>query len=262
MNKRHFAAALALCVSLTLLPPTAFAAENVETGKGIELYSDITDVFGPTDPGVGDGGQAGEAVLPNPGNLQSNADFKPYNPHYPQQDRYGSYTLLVPELKGRLTFSTGNRNQVVGTLFAPGTTKDTGYKDATKRWGNEDSGLCFAASSSNLISWYLERYQKLNPEDQTAFVTGVEEIFNYFRRGWPGEVGGDQKEALSWYFTGGFPSGSDQPNGNHLTGKEKGGYLRYKIPHNTSERWSQLSDEGDFRILAGTWMINSRLWKR
>ncbi len=244
IKRRYFAAAMALSISLTLLPPAVFAAEEENQSTSVEPYSNITDIFGPTNPDAGqNGAQGGGAVLPNPADLQTNADFRPYDPRYPKKDRYGNYTLLVPELKGRLTFSTGNRKQVVGTLFAPGLTRDTGYKDASKQWGYVDSGLCFAASSSNLIAWYLEQYQKLNPNDQTEFVTGVEEIFNYFRRGWPGEAGGDPTEALSWYFTGGFPSGNPHPHENQLTGAEKGGYLRNKIPHNTSSRWSLVSDD-------------------
>ena len=130
---------------------------------------------------------------------------------------------------------------MVGTLYAPGISKQEGWKDATKLWRNHDSGLCFAAFRSNLISWYLERYIKQHPEDTNVYETDVEKVFDRFRRGWDSAVGGDQKKALSWYFTGGFPSGSHNPAHSELTGKEKGGYLKGKIPNNTSDQWSYLS---------------------
>ena len=106
--------------------------------------------------------------------------------------------LRIPDLKGRLTFSGRNQNQLIGTLYAPGVSRNSGWKDATKQWGNVDTGLCFAASSSNLISWYLERYLALHPDDTHGFETNPERIFDRFRNGWDSAEGGDQKEALSW----------------------------------------------------------------
>lgn len=239
MKKRCLSAAMALCISLTTLHPVVFAADAGVQNTTAAFYSDVTDIIGP--PSGGNEPEGGEVILPDITDFHSNDDFKPFDPGYPKKDRYGNYTLRVPDLKGRLTFSAGAKNRVVGTLFAPGTSLQAGWKDANKKWGHIDSGLCFAASSSNLISWYLDQHKKLHPADGTAFVTEVESVFDRFRRGWNPDEGGDQKEALSWYFTGGFSNGGSQPNNNHLNGKEPGGYLHNKIPHNTSERWSLLS---------------------
>lgn len=238
MKKRFWAGAMALWISLTLLSPAALAAGEERESKITKSYRDVSDIIGPgLNPG--DGGE--DVTIPDTESFDSNEDFKPYDPGYPKKDRYGNYTLQVPELKGRLTLSAGDKNQIVGTLFAPGTSQQNGWKDATKKWGNFDSGLCFAASSSNLISWYLDQYKKLHPEDTTEYVTEVESIFDRFRRGWDTAEGGDQKEALSWYFTGGFPNGGSQPTNNSLNGQELGGYLRGKIPHNNSKNWSLVS---------------------
>lgn len=242
MKKRYLAMIMALCLVLTSMPLGALATDETKQLPSTQIYSDVSDIFGPTDPDKGGENKPNvDVILPDPNDLQSNEDFMDYNPYYPKKSQYGDYILQVPELKGRLTFSAGKNNQVVGTLFAPGTSKKTGWKDATKTWWNNDSNLCFAASSSNLLSWYLEQYKKLFPEDITTYVTSEEAIFDRFRKGWPNE-GGDQKEALSWYFTGGFPSGNDRPAHNiPLTGVEKGGYLKNRIPYNTSKKWSEVS---------------------
>lgn len=246
MKKRFLAGTMAFCISLTLLSPVAFAEDGEEQVAMESYYSDITDIIGPTSTpdtgtGEGDGGQDAQVTVPDTSKFQSNEEFKPYDPWYPKKDQYGNYTLKIPDLKGRLTFSIGDRNQLVGTLYAPGVSRDGGWQDATKLWGPYDSGLCFAASSSNLIAWYLNRYTQQHPEDTNVYELNPEQVFNHFRNGWDPDLGGNQKEALSWYFTGGFPSGNPDPFNNHLNGKELGGYLHNKIPNNTSERWSELS---------------------
>ncbi len=179
--------------------------------------------------------------LPDTDSFDSNEDFKPYDPGYPKKSQYGNYSLQIPDLKDRLTFSIGTQDQLIGTLYAPGVSESFGWEDATKQWNNIDNGLCFAASSSNLISWYLNRYLELNPDDTHDFQTDPERIFDYFRRGWDSAEGGNQTEALSWYFTGGFPSNNPNPNGSELTGDELGGYLLHQLPNNSSERWSLIS---------------------
>ncbi len=224
MKKRFFAGVLAFCLALTILPVSVLASG--------------TDAASPDEP----------AGAPNVDSFHSNADFRPFDPGYPEKDKYGDYILQVPELKGRLTFSADSQNRVTGTLFAPGVSRDKGWKNATKEWGHRDSSLCFAAASSNLIAWYLQRYKELNPQDTQDFETHEEQIFEHFRKGWDPNSGGESKEALSWYFTGKFPSGQDQPsNGAQLTGKEPGGYLFGKLPHNRGERlpWAMVSLDWD-----------------
>lgn len=242
MNKHLISGLLAVCLGLTLFPYAAFAEGEEPTGD-VSYYSDITDIFGPTDPPAPetDPGAGQEVVVPDVGALHSNEDFKPYDPWYPQKDQYGDYFLKIPQLKGRLSFFVGDKNKLTARLYAPGVSQNEGWKDATKRWGGQDDGLCFAASSSNLISWYLNQYIKLHPENQNDYELNPEKIFDRFRNGWTPYEGGNQKEAMSWYFTGGFPSGSPNPFENHLTGREDGGYLKNKILHNTSDQWSEVS---------------------
>lgn len=240
MKKHLISGLLAIGLGLALFPYAAFAEGESNHGAAEpSYYSDVTDIIGPT--ATPDTGTGTEAVVPDTSGFHSNEAFKPYDPWYPQKNQYGNYILTIPELKGRLTFSLGEKKQLIGTLYAPGVSAEGGWKDATKRWGKYDSGLCFAASSSNLISWYLNQYTQQHPEDPNAYELDPEKIFDRFRNGWDPLEGGNQKEALSWYFTGGFPSGSPDPFDNHLTGAEPGGYLSGKIPHNTSERWSEVS---------------------
>ncbi len=245
MKNRLFTGTLAFCISLTLLSATALAAHKEEQEPTAQFYGDISDIIGPIKPPTPENNENATddtpLPLPDTSTFHSNEDFKAYDPGYPEKERYGNYVLRIPPLKDRLTFSTNDKKQLIGTLFAPGVSSKEGWKDATKVWGNRDSGLCFAASSSNLISWYLDQYTAQHPEDSYEYERNVEKIFDRFRDGWDPAVGGDQLEALSWYFTGGFPSGNSNPNGSELTHKEPGGYLRNHLPHNSSERWSEVS---------------------
>ncbi len=249
MKKRLLAGVMSLCIGVMAFSPitmNVYAQEQSEDVADVQYYSDVSDIIGPIRPPKPDTNDTDKpteppATLPNTDELHSNEDYKKYDPNYPEKHQYGKYTLTIPALKDRLTFSIGNQNQLVGTLFAPGVSRSEGWNDATKKWGSHDSGLCFAASTSNLLSWYLKRYVQLNPNSENEFETDVEDIFNKFRNGWDPDAGGDPTEALSWYFTGGFPSNNHNPNGSELTGREKGGYLKGKIPNNTSKRWSWLS---------------------
>ncbi len=222
MKKRFLAGVTALCLSLTLLPARVLAS--------------------------GAGSPQKATSVPNPDSFRTNEDFKPYDPHYPKKDQYGEYVLRVPDLKGRLTFKESGKNQTTGTLFAPGVSASGGWKNATKKWYNYDSGLCFAASASNLLSWYLNRYHEVNPGNNYGFETEEEDIFNHFRSGWDPDTGGDPIEALSWYFTGGFPSNNPNPSsGVPLTGRDKGAHLRM-LPNNTCKHWAWISFNWDPQV--------------
>lgn len=250
MKKHLISGLLAVCVGFTFFPYIAFAQGESDLTAAQTDHTDASDAAAivetvpdtaDTESVVPDAAQDTNAVVPDTSTFRSNEDFKPYDPWYPQKDQYGGYTLTVPDLKGRLTLSASADNHLTATLYAPGVSAQSGWHDATKLWGKYDTGLCFAASSSNLISWYLNRYTQQHPEDQNEYDLGAEQVFNRFRNGWDPLEGGNQKEALSWYFTGGFPSGNTDPFDNHLTGNEPGGYLKDKIPHNTSNKWSEVS---------------------
>ncbi len=236
MKHRFLAGVLAVCLTLSLASGGGMAHAEGAPSAAQALSAPTADPKGgATSPGTR------AFPLPDPDRLHTNEDFRPYDPGYPKQAQYGDYTLRIPALKERLTFSKGAQDQRIGTLYAPGVTAAAGWQDATKQWGKVDPALCFAGSASNLIAWYLNRYLALHPEETHPFETNVERIFDRFRRGWDPLEGADPKEALSWYFTGGFPSNSPNPNGSTLTGAEQGGYLRHQLPHNASGRWSLLS---------------------
>ncbi|WP_461810242.1 IdeS/Mac family cysteine endopeptidase [Faecalimonas sp.] len=245
IKKRLLIGTTALLISSMLFSLNIFAINKNATNI---LYENHSNVLGtPTSSSSSniknrvDEKENNAMLLPNTESFQKNEDFKEYDPAYPKKEQFGDYVLQIPELKERLTFSTSKDNQIVGTLYAPGISQQGGWKDATKKWGKYDFGLCFAASSSNLISWYLNRYTQLHPEDHNAYIMNEERVFDRFRNGWDPALGGNQTEALSWYFTGGFPSGNSQAQDNQLTGNEQGGYLRNKIYNNKSNRWADVS---------------------
>ena len=147
----------------------------------------------------------------------------PPNPH-----EGVAYTMKVPSLQNRLT---RNAETQVTTLFAPNTSRSAGWYDANKIFP-QDSQLCWAASDSNVIAWYLD-YMKHIGMDVTLYDTALNDVFNHFRDNWKRE-GYDPLMGLSWYFTSKFPMG-DYPQ-NLIN---QGGYLR-DVRGNTPEGWFNL----------------------
>ena len=48
----------------------------------------------------------------------------------------------------------------VTTIFAPGVTKESGWYDTNKAFTNQDSQLCWAATATNIVAWWLDTYQR------------------------------------------------------------------------------------------------------
>lgn len=65
-------------------------------------------------------------TFPDTDSFHSNEDFKPYDPEYPEKAQYGDYTLRIPDLRDRLTFSVRTQKQLIGTLYAPGVSESKG----------------------------------------------------------------------------------------------------------------------------------------
>lgn len=94
---------------------------------------------------------------------------------------------------------------------------DCNKRDPNKQQTDSDSEMCWAASSSNLIHWWLEqnkefvaRYSYTGP---SAYENSVDsKIFQLYRDRFPNK-GNDVAAALSWFFTGRFGTESNKGPG-------------------------------------------------
>ena len=149
-------------------------------------------------------------------NLENDLVFDKY---YPQNNPKAPYILDVPTLEGRISY---NLDRTIGTIFAPGVSKNAGWYDVNKNFKN-DYALCWGAANSNLISWYLDQLEKIG-YDVSNETRDVNLIFDKFRNNWDPLSGFDQAQGLAWYFTGRTMNGTLPPN---LTNQNSGGYLSH-----------------------------------
>ena len=117
--------------------------------------------------------------------------------------------------------------------FAPDVTKESGWYDTNKLYGAaNDSKMCWAASCSNSIAWYIDH---LGP-DGDIFEGNHNNIYKNFRETWSGsDEGFDPLQGFSWYFTGHTTDGKNTHPGT-------GGYLN--ILKGCNEAWSVIPELG------------------
>ena len=102
-----------------------------------------------------------------------------------------------------------------GLLFAEGVSIEKGWYDENKSWGeggfSQDSKLCWAATCTNMIQWWQDRYvadgNVLPSTAPNGFAPGREHeffrqlaVFEEFAKNFP-DQGGDFWNGVPWYFT-------------------------------------------------------------
>lgn len=163
-------------------------------------------------------------------NTNNPSDTVPSNPYVAQW--YPNYVDVE--------FSNAPENARRETLFAPGVSEETGWYDTNKSWSN-DTSLCWAASATNVITWWLDRYKE-GGGDVSGLEVRSEKIFQTFINNWKNE-GYDEKDGVCWYFTGKFSAGNEPSN---LKNPNSGGFLKH-LPGIGSKAWNLLTF-GDFSI--------------
>ncbi len=102
-------------------------------------------------------------------------------------------------------------------VWAPGVSQEEGWYDYHKSGSNDgvmaDTAMCWAASASNVISWW----QNLNISSITSSVPQNEEIFDTFR-GIYTNGGGKAYYAYEWWVNGNWSA----PTGSGWAGIDKG----------------------------------------
>ena len=110
----------------------------------------------------------------------------------------------------------------VTTIFAPGVTKESGWYDTNKAFTNQDSQLCWAATATNIVAWWLDTYQRKGG-DLSGVERNTAQIFQTFQNNWE-NVGYSNMDGVGWYFTGKFSSGREP---DELEVSNSGGYLAH-----------------------------------
>ncbi len=96
----------------------------------------------------------------------------------------------------------------VTTLWVDGVSESGGWYDANKVNPNEadgDNELCWAASASNLIAWWQDKYVVDASTPNT-----IDDIWGVFKSSATADVGGDTGGAVQWWITGVYLPTNDE----------------------------------------------------
>lgn len=106
----------------------------------------------------------------------------------------------------------GNEEIIDGKvrLFAKGVTLTSGWYDVNKIGNgtvNGDINMCWAATSSNIIQWWQDRYVEAGNALPAGAVTGPGTkyqlaLMEMYHEQWDNSRGGDASHGVTWYFEG------------------------------------------------------------
>lgn len=148
--------------------------------------------------------ELGEATDPN------QSEQNPPSPNDPDPTPTTPDPVTPPsEQKGEL-LANGNYR-----IFSPSVSLKH-YYDVNKKWDGSDTDLCWAATSSNMISWWQEQYSTLGKTLPLAAINGEEAIFKEFKKYNAPNSSGTFLNGVPWYFIG-DQSGRGGAYGGFLT---------------------------------------------
>ncbi|MBQ6940497.1 MAG: IdeS/Mac family cysteine endopeptidase [Alistipes sp.] len=156
----------------------------------------------------------------------------------------GTYIVYAVKGEQRSNELTITAEEVSSTgksiVFAEGVTLTSGWYDVNKKGqgDNGDMNMCWAATSSNMIQWFQDRYKaagKTLPAEATdgpGVTTYTNygpyelELMNVFHSEWDNSRGGHMQEAIPWYFEGKLNGGEFASAGSQAVPKTAGGYWK------------------------------------
>ena len=156
----------------------------------------------------------------------------------------GSYTLYAERNGVRSNELTITAEEVTSTgktiVFADGVTLTSGWYDVNKKANgdNGDINMCWAATSSNMIQWFQDRYKAAGKTLPAGAVDGPGvttytnygpyelELMSMFHSEWDNSRGGHMQEAIPWYFEGKLNGGEFASPGSQAVPKTDGGYWK------------------------------------
>ncbi|MBQ3233692.1 MAG: IdeS/Mac family cysteine endopeptidase [Alistipes sp.] len=156
----------------------------------------------------------------------------------------GSYTLYAERNGMKSNELTITAEEVTSTgktiVFAEGVTLTSGWYDVNKKANgdNGDINMCWAATSSNMIQWFQDRYKAAGKTLPAGAVDGPGvttytnygpyelELMSMFHSEWDNSRGGHMQEAIPWYFEGKLNGGEFASPGSQAVPLTDGGYWK------------------------------------
>lgn len=129
------------------------------------------------------------------------------------------------------------------TLFAPGVTKESGWYDTNKAFTSEDSQLCWAATATNVVTWWMDNYERGGGDLSGIPARTTSQVFQNFQTNFY-NTGYDNGAGVNWYFTGKFSTGTEPAE---LEVPNSGGYLSGLDGVGGRKSWELIN--GDFKYM-------------
>ena len=140
-------------------------------------------------------------------NLISGNKFSTFTP-----GSYNAYAKKNGVVSNEISF-TAEASSETGTtvVFAEGVTTTSGWYDVNKvgAGDNGDINMCWAASCSNIIQWWQDRYVAAGNTLPAKAITGPGSngtyqlaLMDMFHSEWDNTKGGDIMMGVTWYFEG------------------------------------------------------------
>ena len=156
----------------------------------------------------------------------------------------GTYTVYAVKGSVKSNELTITAEEVTSTgktiVFADGVTLTSGWYDVNKKaqGNNGDINMCWAATSSNMIQWFQDRYKAAGKTLPAGAVDGPGvtsytnygpyelELMDVFLTQWDNSRGGHMEQAIPWYFEGVLNGGEYASPGSQAVPLTEGGYWK------------------------------------
>ena len=156
----------------------------------------------------------------------------------------GTYTVYAVKGEQKSNELTITAEEVTSTgktiVFADGVTLTSGWYDVNKKaqGNNGDINMCWAATSSNMIQWFQDRYKAAGKTLPAGAVDGPGvtsytnygpyelELMNVFLTQCDNSRGGHMEQAIPWYFEGVLNGGEYASPGSQAVPMTDGGFWK------------------------------------
>lgn len=148
----------------------------------------------------------------------------------------GKYIVYAVKDEQKSNEVTISAEEVASTgksiVFADGVTLTSGWYDVNKvgAGDNGDINMCWAASASNIIQWWQDRYMEQGGTLPSTAITGPGKdhyelaLMDIYHSEWDNSLGGHVEQAIPWYFEGKLNGGEYASAGTQAVPKSNGGY--------------------------------------